>query len=239
MGGGGGHGRARGGGAPPPGPPRRGPRRDTTGTGGRASGQLIDEVRPDTILTFGPDGRTFHPDHIAVHRWVTEEWAARGGGPRLLYAAVTAWPLDRFLALEEDLGVYMSDERPVGVPRPPTSPSTSASPVPQLDQKLTALRAMATQTSGAMAAIPAATFAEIVAEEAFVTAQARPGAGGGAGDGLERCRRRSRLMALLRRALVALGLAALDRRGAPSCAARAVRLRRTVAGASSPGPELQ
>ena len=34
---------------------------------GRARvGQLIDEVRPDTILTFGPDGRTFHPDHIAV-----------------------------------------------------------------------------------------------------------------------------------------------------------------------------
>ena len=34
-------------------------------------GQLIDAVRPDTILTFGPDGITFHPDHIAVHRWVT------------------------------------------------------------------------------------------------------------------------------------------------------------------------
>ena len=34
-------------------------------------GRLLDEVRPDTILTFGADGMTFHPDHIAVHHWVT------------------------------------------------------------------------------------------------------------------------------------------------------------------------
>ena len=35
-------------------------------------GQLLDVIRPDTILTFGADGITFHPDHVAVHRWVTE-----------------------------------------------------------------------------------------------------------------------------------------------------------------------
>ena len=45
--------------------------------------QLIDEIRPDTILTFGPDGVTFHPDHIAVHRWVTAAWQHRGRVPRL------------------------------------------------------------------------------------------------------------------------------------------------------------
>jgi len=137
---------------------------------GRARiGELIDEVQPDTILTFGPDGRTFHPDHVAVHRWVTEEWAARGGGPRLLYAATTVAGLDRFLTLEEDLGVYMSDERPVGVHASDLALHFCLTG-PELDQKLTALRAMATQTAGAMAAIPAATFSEIVAEEAFVTA---------------------------------------------------------------------
>ena len=31
-------------------------------------GRLLDEVKPDTILTFGPDGVTFHPDHITVSR---------------------------------------------------------------------------------------------------------------------------------------------------------------------------
>ena len=137
---------------------------------GRARvGQLIDEVQPDSILTFGPDGRTFHPDHIAVHRWVSEEWAARGGGPRLLHAAVTTQLVDRFLALEEDLGVYMTDERPVGIDPSDLAVHLCATG-PLLDQKLTALRAMATQTSGAMAAIPAATFAASVTEEAFVAA---------------------------------------------------------------------
>lgn len=49
-------------------------------------GLLLDEIRPDTILTFGPDGRTFHPDHITVHRWVTDAWQQRGRRSRLLYA---------------------------------------------------------------------------------------------------------------------------------------------------------
>ena len=58
-------------------------------------GQLIDDVRPDTILTFGGDGITFHPDHIAVHRWVTAAWERRGRPGRLLYATSddrTPWP---------------------------------------------------------------------------------------------------------------------------------------------------
>ena len=51
-------------------------------------GALLDEVEPDTILTFGPDGITFHPDHIAVSRWVTEAWRQRGCRGRLLYADI-------------------------------------------------------------------------------------------------------------------------------------------------------
>src|SRR5688500_16193141 len=33
---------------------------------------LIADVRPQTVLTFGPDGQTGHPDHRAVSAWVTE-----------------------------------------------------------------------------------------------------------------------------------------------------------------------
>src|SRR5262249_35584964 len=33
---------------------------------------LITEVRPDTILTFGPDGVTFHPDPQTVPSWATQ-----------------------------------------------------------------------------------------------------------------------------------------------------------------------
>ena len=40
---------------------------------------LIAEIRPDSVLTFGPDGHTGHPDHIAVNRWTTA--AFRAGRP--------------------------------------------------------------------------------------------------------------------------------------------------------------
>ena len=38
------------------------------------TGQLVAEirrVRPDVVLTFGPEGRTLHPDHIAIHEAAT------------------------------------------------------------------------------------------------------------------------------------------------------------------------
>ena len=43
---------------------------------------FIEDVQPDTVLTFGPDGGTFHEDHIAVSRWTTLACraAARHGG---------------------------------------------------------------------------------------------------------------------------------------------------------------
>src|SRR4051794_10788189 len=35
----------------------------------------IADIRPDLIVTFGPDGMTGHPDHRAVSRWTTDAWA--------------------------------------------------------------------------------------------------------------------------------------------------------------------
>jgi len=50
---------------------------------------LIDEVRPDTVLTFGPEGQTYHEDHIAVSRWTTLACRQADHDPRLLYAVMT------------------------------------------------------------------------------------------------------------------------------------------------------
>jgi len=33
--------------------------------------EVMAEVRPDAVLTFGPDGGTGHPDHVAACRWST------------------------------------------------------------------------------------------------------------------------------------------------------------------------
>jgi LmbE family N-acetylglucosaminyl deacetylase len=130
---------------------------------------LLDEIRPDTILTFGADGVTGHPDHIAVHRWVTEAWRQHGCSSRLLYAVSTAEHLDRFNSTYETLGVYMSDDRPAGVPVERLALHARFHGR-ELDRKVTALRAMATQTGALTAALDELTYAAIVAEEAFVDA---------------------------------------------------------------------
>ncbi len=33
--------------------------------------RVIRELRPDVLITFGPEGIYGHPDHVAVHRWAT------------------------------------------------------------------------------------------------------------------------------------------------------------------------
>ena len=140
---------------------------------GRAAiGRLLDEVRPDTVLTFGADGSTYHPDHIAVHRWVTAAWEERGRPGRLLYAATTVDHLAAFADLYEEWDVYMSDERPTGVREEDLAVHLRLDGV-DLDRKLTALRAMSTQTSEVMQAVDAALFAAEVCEEAFVEAAMR------------------------------------------------------------------
>jgi LmbE family N-acetylglucosaminyl deacetylase len=130
---------------------------------------LIDDVRPDTILTFGPDGATFHPDHLAVHRWVTAAWELGGRRQRLLLAATSTGHHRRFGALYERWGVYMTDDRPDPVPEDDLALHLDLHG-PALDRKLTALRAMATQTSGAIQLMGDALFAEQAAEESFVDA---------------------------------------------------------------------
>jgi LmbE family N-acetylglucosaminyl deacetylase len=70
---------------------------------------LIEEVRPDIVVTFGPDGITGHPDHVAVSKWTTAA-AIATGHERLLYATMT----DDFVrsrdALHSELGVWMEGE---------------------------------------------------------------------------------------------------------------------------------
>ena len=137
------------------------------------AGRLLDDIAPDTILTFGPDGITFHPDHVAVHRWVTTAWEERGRAARLLHASPTVEHLERFRALYEEWGIYMTDERPAGTPEDQLAVHVRLEGE-LLDRKLAALRAMATQTGEAIARLDPAVYAAEVAEEAFVDAAVDP-----------------------------------------------------------------
>ena len=135
---------------------------------------LVDEVDPDTVVTFGPDGETFHPDHIAVHRWVTAAWRRRDRSFRLLYATATTEHLGRFGDLYERWGVYMTDQRPSGVPAESLAVHLHLEGA-ELDRKLAALWAMPSQTGELMASIDLATYAAHAAEEAFIDAAGSQG----------------------------------------------------------------
>jgi LmbE family N-acetylglucosaminyl deacetylase len=76
--------------------------------------EIVDRVRPDTVLTFGPDGATYHPDHMAVSRWVSA--AVAGTKARVLHQTVTPeWQAEADRIVPPEL-VMMADREPVTVP---------------------------------------------------------------------------------------------------------------------------
>jgi LmbE family N-acetylglucosaminyl deacetylase len=131
--------------------------------------ELLDEVRPDTILTFGPDGMTFHPDHRTIHAWVREAWDRRGRLGRLLCAAVEAEVYRRFHDLLETWGVYMTDDRPVPVPAGDLALHLTLEG-PALDRKLAALDAMPSQVEPSLARMTTEQFRDVNRVESFVAA---------------------------------------------------------------------
>ena len=51
---------------------------------------LVEEIQPDSILTFGPDGMTGHVGHMSVSEWSTRAKAEVGKpGSKLYYATTT------------------------------------------------------------------------------------------------------------------------------------------------------
>jgi LmbE family N-acetylglucosaminyl deacetylase len=130
---------------------------------------LVDEIRPDTVVTFGPDGMTGHADHRAVSAWTTTACAGRGA-PRLWYAAVTDAFHRRWGDLNERVGLWMADP-------PPATPATQLAHRVQLrstelDRKLAALRAHVTQTARLEALVGVDRYRRWWSEECFRDASA-------------------------------------------------------------------
>lgn len=139
-----------------------------SGVGEAVVGRVIDEVRPDTIVTFGPEGMTGHPDHQAVSAWTTAAWQARAATGRLLHATLTPGFHATWGSLNERLGIWMSGHGPS------TPPQDLALLVEcsgaQRDRKLVALRAHASQTAQLVEEVGAEEFGRWWATEAFVAA---------------------------------------------------------------------
>lgn len=65
------------------------------------------EVSPASVFTFGPDGMTGHPDHLAVHSWTTEAFTrAAPKGARLYYAAMSQEWAARFIPMFAPFNVF-------------------------------------------------------------------------------------------------------------------------------------
>ena len=128
--------------------------------------ELLEEVQPDTILTFGRDGMTFHPDHMTIHAWVREAWERRGRAGRLLCAAVEVEVFARHRDVLETWGVYMSERRPVAVPAGELALHLALDG-PVLDRKLAALDAMPSQIEPSLARLSREQFREVNRVESF------------------------------------------------------------------------
>jgi LmbE family N-acetylglucosaminyl deacetylase len=126
--------------------------------------EIAQELNPDTVLTFGPDGATYHPDHIAVSRWATE--AVRGTGCQLLYTSVTSEWQNAVSTVVDPQTVMMTDDEPL------VTPIEDLAVYAQLDSELLDMkyRAMRCQESqiGPLIEVGGADFyRRLLAEEAF------------------------------------------------------------------------
>lgn len=113
---------------------------------------IVATVRPDTIITFGPDGLTGHSDHRRVSTWATVARELVAPDARLLYATTTARFVERWQHVHDRFDIYMDPALPAR-----TSSDQIALEVVLdgaiADRKLVALRAQASQTAGLISAM--------------------------------------------------------------------------------------
>lgn len=130
---------------------------------------LIERVRPDTIVTFGTDGVTGHGDHRAVGAWTTTAWRALGRPGRLWYAALDEQFHRDWGDLAARTGVWMTDE--------PPAPASTEALVHQVRAdgelaglKVAAIRAHTSQSAGLIRQVGEQTFRRWWSVESFVAA---------------------------------------------------------------------
>lgn len=117
---------------------------------------VFEEERPDVLITFGPDGITGHPDHIATGKAATDAFhRVREGGPgsgfqRLLHQAIPQSMLDEWNRRLVASGKEPMDPtqlyQPRGVPDDQLGVLVDCSVV--VDRKLVALDEHRTQAGG-------------------------------------------------------------------------------------------
>jgi LmbE family N-acetylglucosaminyl deacetylase len=132
---------------------------------------LIRMVAPDTIVTFGPDGLTGHEDHQTVSAWATSARAVAAPAARLLYATTTQEFVEAWGPAREAFDVFLADGLPLRTPESELAAQLRLDDS-QLDRKIVALRAQASQTTALFAALGEERVRRWWSTETFVAADA-------------------------------------------------------------------
>jgi LmbE family N-acetylglucosaminyl deacetylase len=124
---------------------------------------LLDAVRPDTVLTFAADGQTGHPDHVAVHHWTRAAVQRTGVGALHVVANTPEW-LEEHLARMTEFGAIVGDP-PTGWHGPLSIDVTLDADT--LERKLAALAAQRSQTEAFRAVTGEDYYRELISVERF------------------------------------------------------------------------
>ena len=111
---------------------------------------IMEDVRPDTVFSFGPDGMTDHPDHKATCAWATEAFRRAGKPGACLYHAVMTpeWAKE-FVPMMNRFNVFMSPDTPPVVEHGDLAIDFELPP-DLLELKLEAIEAHVSQVDGMM-----------------------------------------------------------------------------------------
>jgi LmbE family N-acetylglucosaminyl deacetylase len=139
--------------------------------GAAAIAGVIAEIKPDLIVTFGPDGMTGHPDHRAISRWTTEAWAATRPAASLWYATVTPEFHRQWGPINDQIGLWADQPAPPCASGEDLARSTRLAD-DLLDLKIAALEAHNSQTRPLIELVGRATYREWWRTESFRGASA-------------------------------------------------------------------
>lgn len=134
--------------------------------------EFISRVKPDSILTFGPDGMTGHADHKAVSAWTTRAFdEVAGQGSSIYFATQTKEWADVFAPRFAEFNVF-------GPGTPPITPKDELAIDFELDDdliqlKVKALEAQKSQIEGMLTVLGHDLFLAAQRRETFRLAQTK------------------------------------------------------------------
>jgi LmbE family N-acetylglucosaminyl deacetylase len=128
-------------------------------------------IRPDEIVTFGPDGFTGNPDHTALSAWVTAAFSLwNKPGARVYHSAISPEWRESFVAPLNEFDMFWPGH-PVASAESDLTVSLHGS---FLDAKVEAIRAHASQMTSLFEAYGDGFMRALAAEEHFLLAHEGP-----------------------------------------------------------------